>query len=124
MGSPLSEPGRWEDEGPRHEVRIARPLAVGRYEVTFAEWDACRRAGRCSHSPADEGWGRGGRPAINVSWKDANVYVDWLSEKTGKPYRLPSEAEWEYAARAKTDSPYYWGTEVGRGRAGTRARPA
>ena len=112
MGSPRDEAGRWDDEGPRHEVRIARPFAVGRFEVTFAQWDACRRAGRCSHAPDDEGWGRGTRPVINVSWNDAQEYAGWLSEKTGETYRLPSEAEWEYAARAKTNSAYYWGEVV------------
>ena len=117
MGSPPDEPGRWEDEGPRHRVTIARPFAVGRYEVTFAEWDACRRAGGCSHAPGDEGWGRGSRPVIHVSWKDAKEYVGWLSEKTGRTYRLLSESEWEYAARAGTDSAYYWGAEAGEGRA-------
>ena len=117
MGSPTDEPGRWKDEGPRHRVTIGRPFAVGRYEVTFAEWDACRRAGGCTHAPNDEGWGRGNRPAIHVSWKDAQEYVGWLSQKTGRTYRLLSESEWEYAARAKTDSPYYWGAEAGEGRA-------
>ena len=117
MGSPLDEPGRWNDEGPRHRVTIGRPFAVGRYEVTFAEWDACRRAGGCTHTPRDEGWGRGTRPAIDVSWKDAQEYVGWLSERTGEPYRLLSESEWEYAARADTNSPYYWGAEAGQGRA-------
>ena len=117
MGSPPDEPGRWEDEGPRHRVTIARPFAVGRYEVTFAEWDACRRAGGCLHAPGDEGWGRGSRPVIHVSWKDAKEYVGWLSEKTGRTYRLPSESEWEYAVRADTDTPYYWGAEAGQGRA-------
>ena len=117
MGSPTDEPGRWKDEGPRHRVTIGRPFAVGRYEVAFAEWDACRRAGGCTHAPNDEGWGRGNRPAIHVSWKDAQEYVGWLSQKTGRTYRLLSESEWEYAARAKTDSPYYWGAEAGEGRA-------
>ena len=117
MGSPAGEPGRWKDEGPRHRVTIGRPFAVGRYEVSFAEWDACRRAGGCSHDPDDGGWGRGNRPAINVSWKDAQEYVGWLSQKTGRTYRLLSESEWEYAARAGTDSPYYWGAEAGQGRA-------
>ena len=117
MGSPPDEPGRWNDEGPRHRVTISRPFAVGRYEVTFAEWNACRRAGGCTNTANDEGWGRGNRPAIHVSWKDAQEYVGWLSEKTGRTYRLLSESEWEYADRAKTDSPYYWGAEAGEGRA-------
>lgn len=117
MGSPPDEPGRWDDEGPRHRVTIARPFAVGRFEVTFAQWDACLRAGGCSHSPGDEGWGRANSPAIDVSWNDAREYVDWLSEKTGRKYRLLTEAEWEYAARARTQTRYYWGDEPGQGRA-------
>ena len=117
MGSPPDEPGRWDDEGPRHRVTIGRPFAVGRYEVTFAEWDACHRAGGCSHAPGDKGWGRGNRPVIHVSWKDAKEYVDWLSERTGEMYRLLSESEWEYAARAGIDSAYYWGAEAGEARA-------
>ena len=117
MGSPPDEPGRWKDEGPRHQVTIGRPFAVGRYEVTFAEWDACRRAGGCAHAAGDEGWGRESRPVINVSWEDAREYVGWLSEKTGRSYRLLGESEWEYAARAGTDTPYYWGAEAGEGRA-------
>ncbi len=102
MGSPESEDGRYSNEGPQHMVTIARPIAVGKYEVTFEEWDACVTAGGCKHKPDDAGWGRGGRPVINVSWDDAQAYLQWLSDKTGKPYRLLSEAEWEYAARAGT----------------------
>ena len=117
MGSPSAEAGRWEDEGPRHRVTIPGPFAVGRYEVTFAEWDACRRGGGCSHSPGDAGWGRGNRPVIDVSWKDAREFVDWLSETTGRRYRLLSEAEWEYAARAGSDTAYSWGEEPGEGHA-------
>ena len=117
MGSPSAQAGRWEDEGPRHRVTIPGPFAVGRHEVTFAEFDACHRDGGCSHAPGDAGWGRGARPVIHVSWKDAKEYVGWLSEKTGRPYRLLSEAEWEYAARAGTDSSYYWGEEPGKGHA-------
>jgi formylglycine-generating enzyme required for sulfatase activity len=90
-------------------VRIAQRFAIGKYEVTFAEWDACVAAGGCSHRPADEGWGRGTRPVINVSWDDAKEYVRWLGSRTGHEYRLPSEAEWEYAARAGTETPRYWG---------------
>ena len=120
MGSPPEEAGRLDYEGPLHPVRIARPFAVGRFEVTFDEWEACHRAGRCTHTPDDWGMGRGTRPVINVSWHDAKEYVGWLSEKTNESYRLLSEAEWEYAARARTDSAYYWGEEVGEARANCR----
>ena len=110
MGSPPSEEGRDDDEGPMRRVTISEPFAVGKYEVTFAEWDACVSAGGCGgHRPGDQGWGRGNRPAVHVSWKDAQAYVAWLSEKTGKSYRLLSESEWEYAARAGTRTSRHWG---------------
>ena len=110
MGSPASEAGRSDTEGPRHEVTIGYPLAVGVYEVTFAEWDACVRAGGCAgYRPEDEGWGRGRRPVISVSWEDAQAYVEWMSSETGEEYRLLSEAEWEYVARAGTQMARHWG---------------
>jgi formylglycine-generating enzyme required for sulfatase activity len=84
------------------DVTIAAPFAVGRFTVTFEEWDACHAAGGSLHLPDDRGWGRGRRPVINVSWHDAQDYVAWLSKRTGKAYRLLSEAEWEYAAQAGT----------------------
>ncbi len=118
MGSPESEGWRRVDEGPAHRVEIARPFAVGAYEVTFAEWDACVAGGGCGgYRPHDRGWGRESRPVIHVSWEDAQSYVRWLSRKTGRQYRLPSESEWEYAARAGTDTRYHWGDEVGLNRA-------
>jgi formylglycine-generating enzyme required for sulfatase activity len=108
MGSPQDQTGWSEDELPRHEVTIARPFGLSRNEVTFAEYDAfSKAAGR--ELPADQGWGRGNRPVINVSWQDAQTYAKWLSEQTGKHYRLPTEAEWEYAARAGTTTSRYWG---------------
>ena len=105
MGSPENEEGHDYSEAPQHEATIAKPFAVGRTEVTFAEWDACVAAGACSKA-ADEGEGRDDRPVINVSWDDTKQYVAWLSRTTGKEYRLLSEAEWEYAARAGNSGPY------------------
>ena len=112
MGSPASEEGRDSDEGPQLQVTVRAPLAVSRFEVTFAEWDACVAAGGCLHRPDDEGGGRGNRPVINVSWHDAQEYVVWLSRHTGRRYRLLTEAEWEYAARAGTTTPYFTGTSI------------
>ncbi len=109
MGSPESETDRGTDEGPQHKVTIPYRLAVGKYEITFAEWDACVRSGGCAYMPGDEGWSRGRRPVINVNWKDAQDYVAWLSKKTEKPYRLLSETEWEYAARSGTTTPFITG---------------
>ena len=118
MGSPKEEEDRNNDEGPVHEVRIDYSLAVGMYPVTFDEWDACVSDGGCSgYEPDDEGRGRGTHPVINVSWKDADSYVRWLSRKTGQEYRLLSESEWEYVARAGTRTRYWWGNEIGRNRA-------
>lgn len=105
------------DEHPVRDVAIPRPFAVARHEVTFAQWDKCVSDGVCSHTPDDAGWGRGQRPAINVSWDDARMYLQWLSCKTGAEYRLLSESEWEYAARAGTLTAYSWGSEAGRARA-------
>ena len=110
LGSPEAEKGRADNESPRHDVTIGAPIAVGVHEVTFAEWDACARAGGCgSYAPDDAGWGRGRRPVINVNWNDAQAYVRWLSRHTGRRYRLLSEAEWEYVARAGTETARYWG---------------
>ena len=100
LGSPLGESGRQTFEAAPHTVEIARPLAVGRYAVTFAQWDACFAQGGCGHRQlGDLDFGRGKRPAIFATWTDAQLYVQWLKRKTGQPYRLLSEAEWEYAAR-------------------------
>jgi formylglycine-generating enzyme required for sulfatase activity len=104
-------------EKPEHTIAIPHPFGIGRREVTFAQWDQCVDAGACKHRPDDHGWGRGDRPVINVSWDDTKVFIAWLSQKTGQRYRLPSEAEWEYAARAGTRTPYWWGRDIGQGRA-------
>ncbi len=113
MGSPSGESGRSDTEGPVHRVRIGRAFAVGVYEVTFAEWDACVSGGGCyGYRPDDEGWGRGRRPVINVSWEDAQGYVRWLSRKTGQEYRLLSESEWEYVARGGTTGPFHTGSTI------------
>ena len=112
MGSPASEAGRDGDEGPQHLVTL-RSFAIGVTEVTFAAWDACVRGGGCDgYLPDDFGWGRGSRPVIDVSWEDAQAYVRWLSERTGAEYRLPSESEWEYAARAGTTTPFHTGATI------------
>jgi formylglycine-generating enzyme required for sulfatase activity len=109
-----------EYENPVHRVTIAKPFAIGRHEVTFMEWDKCVEDGGCKFRPDDRDWGRGDRPVINVSWLDAKAFVTWLSQKTAKSYRLPSEAEWEYAARAGTNTAYWWGRDVGSRQANCR----
>jgi len=115
MGSPPTEKGRMPDEGPQHRVTIARPFAVSKYDVTFNDWDACVSVGGCPREgrAGDVDWGRDTRPVIYVSWDDAQQYVAWLSRMTGKPYRLLSDAEFEYAARAGTQTAYPWGDDIG-----------
>jgi formylglycine-generating enzyme required for sulfatase activity len=113
MGSPPDEPGRKVNEGPQHHVEFARPFAVSRTLITFDEWDACVADGGCKgYSPSDARWGRGKQPVVNTSWADANAYVAWLSDKTGQHYHLLSEAEWEYAARAGTETPFWFGDTI------------
>ena len=105
------------DESPVRTVTIGKRIAMGRYEVTFADYDRFADADSRRSRPDDEGWGRGRRPVINVSQEDAKAYAVWLSAQTGKTYRLPSESEWEYAARAGTTTRYSWGDEIGDNRA-------
>jgi formylglycine-generating enzyme required for sulfatase activity len=116
MGSPPEEtPANrrfYDNERPQHQVVIEQPFAVGRFEVTFEQWDACYYLGGCTTRPGDEGWGRGNQPVVNINWDDAKQYVAWLSRQTGKPYRLLTESEWEYAARAGTQTPYAFGTSI------------
>jgi formylglycine-generating enzyme required for sulfatase activity len=104
-------------EQPIHHVTIPRPFAIGRREITFAEWDQCVAAGACRLNPSDRGWGRGNHPVLDVSWDDTQDYLSWLSQKTGRKYRLPTEAEWEYAARAGTTTPFWWGRSAKEGAA-------
>ena len=113
MGSPPDERGRRAHEGPQHVVAFDQPFAIGTFEITYAQWDACVDAGGCTHRLVDEGWGRGDRPVVAASWSDTQEYVSWLAMVTGQPYRLPSEAEWEYGARAGTSTAYYWGDHKG-----------
>ncbi|ABC33307.1 uncharacterized conserved protein [Hahella chejuensis KCTC 2396] len=102
------------DEGPRHEVVAQRPYAISATEVRFADYDRFAQATQ-RNLPSDEGWGRGDQPVINVSWDDAVAYTRWLSEQSGHSYRLPSEAEWEYAARGGTQTHYWWGDDYVQG---------
>lgn len=99
-----------DDEKPAHTVSL-NAFQIGKYEVTFAEYDLCTAAGICPEAQ-DRGWGRGNRPVINVSWHNAQTYLRWLGDKTGKQYRLPTEAEWEYAARAGADTVFPWGNSI------------
>ncbi len=108
MLMPPIDQGRPFDEGENRLVIISKPFAVGKFEVTFDEWDACVRDGKCAEVE-DEGWGRGKRPVINVSWTEAVQYTRWLASKTGKPYRLLTEAEWEYAGRAGVGRARFFG---------------
>lgn len=102
--------GAWEQ--PAHTVVFARPFAMSKYEITFRQWRACLEDGGCDdHVPDGEGYGHDVHPVVNVSWEDAQTYVSWLSAATGETYRLPSEAEWEYAARAGSTGQYAWGNE-------------
>ena len=111
-----------DNERPVHTVTISRPIAMGRYQVTSEDYDRYAEnwgflKALFVKKPADQGWGRGRRPVIWVNWHDAKAYAAWLSEQTGKRYRLPSESEWEYAARAGTDTAFSWGNEIGVNRA-------
>jgi formylglycine-generating enzyme required for sulfatase activity len=115
MGTPAREGDN--NEHPQHQVRVSK-FEIGKYDVTFSEYDVFTAA-TMRETASDRGWGRGTRPIINVSWTDAIAYIEWLNEKTGKNYRLPSEAEWEYSARAGSTTSFWWGPDIGQG--GSRA---
>jgi len=101
------------NEKPERRVDFAKVFAIGVTEVTFAQWDACVTAGGCTARPSDQGWGRANRPVINVTWTDAVGYTEWLSQTTGETYSLPSESQWEYAARAGEGRPWLGGSAKG-----------
>ena len=114
-----SEKGK-KRELPVTRITIKKRLAVSRYEITFAEWDACHAAAGCTTKPYDRGWGRGKRPVINILHADIAQYFEWLEKTTGHKYRLPSESEWEYAARAGSKTEFFWGNNIKLGAANCR----
>ncbi|MEQ1696312.1 MAG: formylglycine-generating enzyme family protein [Hyphomicrobiaceae bacterium] len=114
----MGSEGHSGDETPVHRVTLAKPVAISRYEISFDQWDACVTDGGCTHHPSDQGWGRGTKPVLDISWIDVTEnYLPWLSRKTGQTYRLLTEAEWEYAARAGSATVYAWGDQIGKGAA-------
>jgi formylglycine-generating enzyme required for sulfatase activity len=110
MGSNSSDPS----EKPAHQVTIGAPFAIGKYEVTAQQWNACVDAGACQKVAQAA---NANAPIRDVSWDDAQQYLKWLSSTSGKQYRLPTEAEWEYAARGGTASRYWWGEQMAAGKA-------
>jgi len=113
LGSPDFEKKRARYENPMRDTFINYRFEVSKYEITFDDWNKCVSSGGCSgHKPDDKGWGRGKRPVINVSYNDAQNFLKWLNAKTGQNYRLLSEAEWEYVARAGQDAPFGTGFDM------------
>jgi formylglycine-generating enzyme required for sulfatase activity len=104
-------------EQPAHRVTFKKSFAIGKFEITFAQWDACVTSGGCKHPANDKNYGRGQRPVGDISWNDAMEYVTWLSQKTEQHYRLPTEAEWEYVRRADSKTNFTWGDRLGSGNA-------
>lgn len=110
LGASDTDPEHHHHELPAHQVSITYPLAIGRFEVSFAEWDACATAGMCRKDVNQPSWGRYGQhPVVNVDWRDTQIYLVWLKKVSGIEYRLLTEAEWEYAARAGKSTRYAWG---------------
>ena len=112
MGSNTDDPS----EKPVHHVSIGAPFAIGKYEVTVEQWNACAAANACQKLTPESNANKTA-PARDLSWDDAQQYVKWLSKTTGKPYRLPTEAEWEYADRGGTTTHYWWGDQMRKGNA-------
>ena len=117
MGSPDTEAGRQPTEGPIHAVTYEKSFAIGVYEVTFAQWDACVNSGGCDdYRPKRRfflrNWGHPRQPVMRIEWDDISSYLSWLTNSSGKPYRLPSEAEWEYAVRGGTTTPFHTGDTI------------
>lgn len=118
MGAPAGEVGAKPAERPQREIDFAKGFAIAAHEVTYDQWDACVADGACAaYAAPDHGWGRGARPVVSVSYEDALGFIAWLSGKTGKAYRLPTEAEWEYAARGGSAGPFSFGSTVRGGQA-------
>ncbi len=113
MGTPADEPYRLKGEDPQHTVNIPKPIAVGRFSITFDEWDACLADGGCGGNKGDDGgYGRGRMPAAGIDFEAAKSYLAWLSRKVGRTYRLPSESEREYFTRAGTTTPFWFGKTI------------
>lgn len=113
MGSPTTELRRDANEGPQRKVTFNDAFEIGKYEVTFNDWNTCVVGGGCqNYYPDDAGWGKGERPVINISWDDTQNYLRWLNKVTGLRYRLPTEAEWEYVARGGGDDPFSTGLSI------------
>ena len=112
MGTPITEVDRSKGEDPLHRVTFARPFAVGRFTISFDEWDACLADGGCGGNKGDDKFGRGRMPAQGINFEAAKSYLAWLSRKVGRTYRLPSESEREYFTRAGTATPFWFGNTI------------